>query len=201
MAAPAPKRTSDQQAGAWIFGTLLLAFYVYVFQFGPGILPDYKFQMLGIISALLGGLFTYFLTGQIVTTVKAGLSAGAELAVRATGGAGVAAVLLLWWGHGPGPIQTSSQAAAQLQQELQTASQAPPEKPATVSPAPGTSPPVSPPARVVTLSPKVQKLAEQLAAQDPKYKDVGVLANKSRVSLSTVDRVANALSAARAKKE
>lgn len=192
MAATSPKhkRTSDQQAGTWIFGTLLLAFYLYVFLFGPEILPDYKFQMLGIISALLAGLFAYFLSGQIVTTVKAVLSAGAEMAVRATGGAGIALALLLWWGHGPGPIQASSQAAAQLQQDLQTASQ---EIHDTLTPD-------EPPNRFVTLSPKVQELAKQLAAQDPKYKDVGVLANQSRMQLSTVDRVVGSLSAAQEKK-
>lgn len=199
MAAPAPKAAPDQRLGSWIFGSLLLAFYLGVFVFGPSVLADYKYRMLGVISALLGGLFAYFLTGQIVSTLKGNLSGAGQLTVRATGGIGLALVLLLWWGQGAGPIQSSSQAAVQLQQKLQEA----------VSNAPtSSSPPVpsavangtkggrqSPAARpaTVALSPAVQQLAKALAASDPKYSAVGVLQEKKEISVGTLKQVNNSL--------
>lgn len=198
MAAPSVKATPDQRWGSWIFGSLLLAFYLGVFLFGPSVLADYKYRMLGIISALLGGFFAYFLTGQIVTTVKGDLSGGKQVGIRATGGIGLAVGLLFWWGQGGTPIQSSSQAAVQLQQQLQQAVSTAPTGTNTTPPTGtsgtggGSSSPAAHPA-TVTLPPAVQQLAKALAASDPKYKEVGVLQENKKIPIGTVKQLNNSL--------
>jgi hypothetical protein len=193
MASPAPQPAADQRIGSWIFGGLLLAFYLGVFLFGPSILPDYKYRMLGIISALLGGLFAYFLTGSIVTSAKRNISGSGQIALRAGGGFGLACVLLVWWEYGA-PVQPSSQAAAELQQKLQAAASGETLAPVSSSPAAKTpagvpsSPPPKPAQQTVTLSPATQKLAADLAAADPKYRELVTLQNKKTVSLETLSR-------------
>jgi hypothetical protein len=177
-----------------------------VFLFGPSVLPDYKYRMLGILSALLGGLFGYFLTGQIVSTAKHKTPGGGQIAVRATGGVAAAGMLLLWWSYGPSSIQTSSAAATQLQQQLQQAVDTAKTSPAPAAPSLGAPAPPSPvgqpapPRRSVTLSPSVQKLAGDLAASDPKYKSVAVLQNKRAIPIETLTRVNTSLLAAQTKK-
>jgi hypothetical protein len=182
MASAALKTTPDQRAGTWVFGSLLILFYLAVFLFGPSVLPDYKYQMLGIISALLGGLFGFFLTGQFVGSTKR------PTAIRATGGVGIAVALLVWWGHGAAGIQTSTQAATQLQQQIQQAvvtaqSSSPPPASSPAQPAPNVPP------RSVTLSPDVQKLAGALAAADPKYKNVAILRSQRPIPVETLSKL------------
>lgn len=84
----------------WILGGVLLVFYLAVFTFGPASLPDYKQRMLGIASAVLAGLFAFFLTGQIGIIWQASNSWFGRMTVRATGGVAVF-VLVLWWWFGP----------------------------------------------------------------------------------------------------
>ncbi|HUK17186.1 MAG TPA: hypothetical protein VLW65_12270 [Bryobacteraceae bacterium] len=203
MASPAPKAVADQRTGTWLFGSLLLVFYLAVFLFGPSVLPSYKYQMLGIISALLAGLFAYFLTGNIVTSAKGTIS-GASMGVRATGGAGLAIAMLLWWTYGPLQIQTPEQAAVLLQQQLQQAA----DSAGTTSPAPVQSsgqasahPSAAPmerrsaPQPTVRLSPSIQKLAKDLAASDPKYAAVGALQNKNTIPVEQLAKLRNTLAA------
>ncbi len=208
MASPAPTETAaDQRTGTWVFGSLLLLFYMAIFLFGPSVLPSYKYQMLGIISVLLAGLFAYFLTGDIVTSVK-GTTSGASMGVRATGGVGLAVAMLLWWTYGPLQIQTPEQAAIVLQQQLQQVADSAP----TTSPAPVQSPgqaqgpaatPMSRPAapqRTVRLSPSIQKLAKDLAASDPKYAAVGTLQNQDTIPVEQLAKLRTALAASQAAK-
>lgn len=187
------KAAPDQRLATWIFGSLLLAFYLLAFFFGPPVLANYKYNMLGVISALLGGLFAYFLTGQIVSTSKGFLPGGSQLAVRATGGIGLAVVLLVWWGHGAGPLQSSSQAAAQLQEKVQQAVSDAQASKTKVS-APGSSKSASTSAKTVVLSPTVQQLAKSLAESDPKYKNIEVLQTSKPISMETLTRISATLS-------
>jgi hypothetical protein len=204
MASPAPKAAADQRTGTWLFGSLLLVFYLAVFLFGPSVLPPYKYQMLGIISALLAGLFAYFLTGNIVTSVKGKISE-ASVGVRATGGAGLAIAMLLWWTYGPLQIQTPEQAAVLLQQQLQQAA----DSARTTPPAPlqsqgkvagrASAVPMerpSAPQRSVPLSPGIQKLAKDLAAADPKYAAMATLQNKRTIPIEQLTQLRATLSAA-----
>ena len=207
MASPALKPAADQRIGTWVFGSLLIVFYLAVFLFGPSVLPSYKYQMLGIVSALLAGMFAYFLTGNIVTSVKGDVSG---VGVRATGGAGLAIAMLLWWSYGPLRIQTPEEAATQLEQQLQQAAEsarasrpAPVKSPGvgggSASGHPSAAPPPEAqaprPQATVPLSPSIQKLAKNLAASDPKYAAVAVLQNKNAVPLETVARLRTSLAA------
>lgn len=191
MAAPAPKAAPSQSAATWVFGSLLLLFYVGVFVFGPPVLPDYKHQMLGILSALLGGLFAYFLAGQIVTSAKWTISKGVQIGVRGTGGFGFALLFLFWWGHGP--IESSSQAATRLQQQLEAAAGNATTSSSSTSPVPGephhTTQPSTDPRKTITLSPEVAKLAKDLAASDSKYAYVGSLEAGKQVPVATLTRL------------
>lgn len=171
-------------------------FYLGVFLFGPPVLADYKDRMLGIISALLGGLFGYFLTGSIVTTTRGKAPGGMKMMVRATGGVAGAVALLMWWSYGPVRPPTSSQAAAKLQQQIQqtvasTESKLAPPQPVSATPTGVAAPTAQKPAEfhAVTLSPEVAKLAKDLAASDPKYKNVEVLQQHRPIPMETLTRL------------
>lgn len=96
-------RTSSQrierQGNLWatcIFGFILLTFFIAVFVYAPDELPEYKQRMLAIASALLAGLFAFFLTGNM------GIK---KWGVKATGGVGVFVLVLLWWFSPLAPIR------------------------------------------------------------------------------------------------
>ncbi len=84
---------------SWVFGSLLLLFYLAVFTYAPDELPEFKHKMLGIISALLCALFTFFFVGTLAIT---GLfeNQWSKFAVQSGGGA-AAFVLILWWWNNP----------------------------------------------------------------------------------------------------
>lgn len=85
--------TSQHQAhAAWIFGGLLLAFFIGVFALGPESLPLYKQRLLAFLSALLGGFFAYFFVGSLQTTGEL-----SGLKVKAGAGFGVFVLVLAWW--------------------------------------------------------------------------------------------------------
>ena len=91
-----PSRTWHTMLGTWVFGALLFAFFVGVFVLGPETLPDFKQRMLGISCGLLAGLFTYFLTGELVLHLPVvGNLVGAKS--RATGGVGLFILVMFWW--------------------------------------------------------------------------------------------------------
>lgn len=173
---PARVGTTQQRIGSWVFGSLLLVFYMLVFLVGPAVLPDYKHQQLGILSALLGGLFTFFITGDILTRITWTPSAGVDLVVRATGGLGIAALVLLWWGRGGGPIDSSSRVAAQLRQQVDSTART-----TTTDTAHRTG--------GVHTSASTRELAQALAQSDPKYRDVAPLANR----VVTAEALSNAV--------
>lgn len=85
------------QRASWVFGSFLLLFVLLVFVFAPEKLPQYKHRQLGFICALLAGLFAYFFTGtnEIVANSKSPI---VRFVFRASGGASLFALVLLWWG-------------------------------------------------------------------------------------------------------
>ncbi len=102
---PPPKKPDDPGSShhayaAWIFGSILLVFYLWLFIDPNSIQPE-KENMLAIISALLTGLFAFFLTGGLTVTVS--ISKGAKIGVQAAAGLGVFVLVLFWWRMG-GPI-------------------------------------------------------------------------------------------------
>jgi hypothetical protein len=98
-----PDRSWHTMVGTWVFGTLLLGFFGYVFILGPDKLPEFKQRMLGISCGLLAGLFAYFLTGEIKLRLPEVDGLIGEKS-RATGGVGVFALVLLLWSSPFAPI-------------------------------------------------------------------------------------------------
>ena len=92
---------------AWVFGSIILLFYMAVFAFMPASLPDYKHKMLAIVSALLCGLFMFFLVGSLKVTINLS-NQWTKLGIQSGGGA-AAFVLILWWWNNPNfaPIQST----------------------------------------------------------------------------------------------
>jgi tetratricopeptide (TPR) repeat protein len=82
-----------------LFGSILLLFFIGVFVFAPPTLPQYKQRILGVSSALLAGLFGYFITGAIGVQISWDLSRIGlkEWHIEATGGAALFVVVLYWW--------------------------------------------------------------------------------------------------------
>lgn len=103
MASNKRKPTAEAHSrlkASWIFGTLLLVFFIYVFVFSPDTLPEYKQRILAFFSALIAGLFGYFLTGDIGLEIHSGQSRFGNLSIKATAGF-AAFVLMLWWWYSP----------------------------------------------------------------------------------------------------
>jgi hypothetical protein len=83
---------------SWVFGSLLLLFYLGVFAFAPDALPEFKHKQLAIISALLCGLFTFFLVGSLQISLRLNLK-WPELALQGGGGLAAFVLILLWWNN------------------------------------------------------------------------------------------------------
>ncbi len=90
-------RTQHRALGTWVFGSLFFLFFVGVFVFAPETLPEFKQRMLAIASALLAGLFGYFLTGEMGLEIQSIKSRFGEMGVKATGGIAVFVLVLVWW--------------------------------------------------------------------------------------------------------
>lgn len=94
------KNKQSSLIATWTFGSSLLVFYICVFLFAPPALPEFKQRMLGLISALLAGLFGFFLTGAIGLELKTANSPSGQLVIKATGGTALF-VFMLWFWFGP----------------------------------------------------------------------------------------------------
>jgi hypothetical protein len=97
--------------GSWIFGSLLLVFFILVFSFGPESLPEYKTRMLALMSALIAGLFGFFLTGDIGVEIKALQSRFGTIGVKAAGGIALFVLTIIWWVSPVAPVKSSPAAA------------------------------------------------------------------------------------------
>ena len=83
--------------GSYVFGSLLFAFFVGVFVFAPDKLPEFKQRMLAVSSALLAGIFTAFMSGSLGIKLAGITSFLGNVTLRAGGGVGVFALVMVWW--------------------------------------------------------------------------------------------------------
>ncbi|WP_020558901.1 hypothetical protein [Thiofilum flexile] len=90
--------------GSWIFGFILLAFVIAVFWFAPDALPPFKQQILAFSSALVAGLFGFFLTGDIALLMR---HKGSSTTLKAAGGIALFVVVLGWWQTSSAPVQAA----------------------------------------------------------------------------------------------
>ena len=98
--------SQSRVSGSWIFGTLLLIFFIFVFSFGPDNLPEYKTRMLALVSALIAGLFGYFLTGDVGIEIKALQSRLGTIGVKAAGGIALFVLTIIWWVSPIAPVKS-----------------------------------------------------------------------------------------------
>lgn len=98
-------KKDHQIIATWVFGSLSFIFLICVFIFAPNELPPFKHKLLSLFSALLAGLFAYFLTGSFGLSGKSGLSFLGELGIRATGGVAIFIFVLLWWNSELSPVK------------------------------------------------------------------------------------------------
>lgn len=103
-------RAGDRVA-SWVFGSLLLVFFVWVFAAGPEKLPDFKQRMLAVACALLAGLFSFFMTGTLNLHVKGLESVFGKVGVKATGGLAAFTLVLIWWLSPLAPVGLEQQVA------------------------------------------------------------------------------------------
>lgn len=104
----------DGSSVGWAAIVVLLlvfaALLVYAFEFIPDTLPEYKQRVLALACAITAGLFGYFLTGSIgLVVTKAPLRFG-SFSVKATGGFGLFALVLIWWLSPLAPVKPESPA-------------------------------------------------------------------------------------------
>lgn len=99
------KQDNDKKIGTYVFGSILLAFFIYIFIFSPDTLPIFKQRMMAFASSLLAGLFTFFLSGSIKLTGQSTETKFGKIAVQATSGIAVFILVLIWWLSPSAPIQ------------------------------------------------------------------------------------------------
>jgi hypothetical protein len=96
---PTPQPSKHNVYAAWLFGTLLLLFYMGVFTFAHDEMPEFKHKQLAILSALLCALSTFFFVGSLQISFQY-KTKWSKLALQSGGGA-AAFVLILWWWNNP----------------------------------------------------------------------------------------------------
>lgn len=95
--------SNSQELASWIFGGTAFVFMLLVFLFGPIDLPRWKNRILAIISALLSGLFSYFLMGFIMLRANPNFTGLGRSAIQAGGGFALFVLVLFWWHSDFGP--------------------------------------------------------------------------------------------------
>lgn len=100
-------QAQSRSLATWIFGGLFVAFLFAVFAFAPPALPVFKQRILAITSALLAGLFVYFLTGDLGVSIQGGKGRLGRLAVKSSGGAAAFVLVLVWWLSPWSPVESA----------------------------------------------------------------------------------------------
>ncbi|HVF59065.1 MAG TPA: carboxypeptidase-like regulatory domain-containing protein [Thermoanaerobaculia bacterium] len=100
-------QAQSRSLGTWIFGGLFVVFLFAVFAFAPPALPVFKQRILAVISALLAGLFVYFLTGDMGVSGQAGKGVFGKLAVKGSGGGAAFVLVLAWWLSPLSPVDSA----------------------------------------------------------------------------------------------
>jgi len=96
---PSVAPSKHNAIAAWVFGSILLLFYIGVFVFAPAELPEFKHKQLTILSALLCALFTFFFVGSLQISFQY-KTKWSKLALQSCGAVAMF-VLILWWWNNP----------------------------------------------------------------------------------------------------
>lgn len=92
--------------GTWIFGGILLFFIIYIVVFAPECMASFKQRLMGLSGALLAGLLTFFMSGDLVVQLASPnarfiQSTLGKIAARGGGGLGVFLIVIWWWSAQP----------------------------------------------------------------------------------------------------
>jgi hypothetical protein len=98
----------SESLASWIFGSLLFVFFVGVFIFAPRNLDPNRQRMLAFASALLAGLFAFFLTGSLDLSGSILETSLGKLGLRATGGLALFVLVLVWWFTPLAPVKVKA---------------------------------------------------------------------------------------------
>lgn len=90
-------KEENRLRATWIFGSLFILFFIGVFIFAPPTLPEFKQRILAVFSALLCGLFAFFIVGDIVMRGKSINTDFGTIGIKAGGGIAVFLLVLWWW--------------------------------------------------------------------------------------------------------
>ncbi|SMO92301.1 hypothetical protein SAMN06265220_10739 [Flavobacterium nitrogenifigens] len=104
----ATKSYNDKKMGTYIFGSVLLVFFIYIFLFSPDTLPFYKQRMMAFASSLLAGLFAFFLSGSVRLTGQSPETKFGKITMQAGSGIAVFILVLIWWMVSP-PISADKE--------------------------------------------------------------------------------------------
>jgi hypothetical protein len=90
-----------------VYGSLLLLFFIGLILFGPEKLPQYKHNLIAVISSLLIGIFGYFLTGEVGLKMNSTLFENkiGKIAIQASGGIALFILAMIWWRSPLAPIE------------------------------------------------------------------------------------------------
>jgi len=102
-------KASFQRLASWIFGGITFVFLIGVFVFGPDELSEGKQRILGIMCAVLAGLFGYFFTGSMKLVTEGNLPKWGKISIQASGGVALFVLVLLWWGSVYAPVNKRSE--------------------------------------------------------------------------------------------
>ena len=81
---------------SYIFGALTIVFLMVVF-FLKGPIDRDRRRVLAFLTAISGGLFAFFFSGELNLVADATLPSLAKLVIRATGGIALFVFILFWW--------------------------------------------------------------------------------------------------------
>jgi hypothetical protein len=103
------KKSQAQQLAAWVFGSASFLFLVAVFWLAPEAIDPTRQRILGVICAVLAGLFGYFLIGSIRLIAEGKFSHFGKISIQAAGGVALFVLMLLWWSSEKAPVKPLSQ--------------------------------------------------------------------------------------------
>src|SRR5262249_2456783 len=105
-----PTNALSAMWGSWIFGSLLMLFFVCVFAFAPPTLPQFRQRILALLSATLAGVFGYFFTGSVGVHLGANRTsdkAVVRTGISVAGGAALFVIVLFWWFSPFAPVRAN----------------------------------------------------------------------------------------------
>jgi len=110
----------NSNIASWVFGGLFALFLMAVVAYrltigGSQPIDPTVNRILGIICAVLAGLFAFFFSGTVAIQLGANAGSVGNIAVQATGGIGLFVLVLWWWRSNLAPIKGGAEEDVPIQ--------------------------------------------------------------------------------------